>query len=143
MPRISMCKADREKYGGDEWLELEMSELLDEETGLLEQIEEKWGMSPFEFLAAVDRATVKGVRALIWAARWKTGLRDDPRTFRPSTQLFSGVRVEPTEKEKERAAEREGRPPALRAPARKSSPRKTTAASKASSISTGSGSSGS
>jgi len=141
MPRISMAPADREKYGGEEWYELEMADLLDEETGVLEQVEEQWGMSPFEFLGAVSRGTVKGIRALIWAARWKQGLRDNAATFRPRTQDFSGVRIKPTEKEEARAKAREGDPPAERAEetpkpalrdARKSSPKKTTARSKGS-----------
>lgn len=147
MPRISMCPADREKYGGDEWIELETADITDEETGVIEQIEEQWGMSPKEFLYASMRGTVKGVRALIWAARWKNGFRDDPRTFRPKTQEWSGVRVEPTAREEQLAREREGLPPANRverrtaakAPARKAT--KGTAASRRSSTGTGSGSS--
>ncbi len=148
MPRIRMCDADREKYGGDEWVEIEMADILDEDTGVVEQIEEQWGMSPAEFIYAARRETVKGIRALIWAARWKQGLRDDPRTFRPKTQQFSGVRFETTAKEAKVAEEREGRPPANRAerraaekaPARKATPGKSTAASKRSSTGTGSGS---
>lgn len=140
MPRISMRKEDREKYGGPEWYELETADILNEETGVLEQIEEEWGMSPKEFLYASMRGTVKGVRALIWAARWKQGFKDDTRTFRPRTQEFSGVRVEATARETKLAEEREVGPPAGRAA---KSARKSTAASKTSSTSTGSGSSGS
>jgi hypothetical protein len=145
MPRISMCDADREKYGGDEWLVLEASELLDEETGLIEQIEEKWGMSPAEFLHASARGTVKGVRALIWVARWKQGLRDDPRTFRPKTQEWSGVRVELTAKELELEAANEAVPLPNRADRRSKATARTksTAASRRSSTGTGSGSSAS
>lgn len=142
MPRISMCKADREKYGGEEWLELEASELTDEETGLIELIEEKWGLAPKEFLAGMSRGTVKGIRALIWAARWKHGHRDDPRDFRPRTQEFSGVRFELTVKELELNREVSAAPLSDRAEPKKTA-RKSTAASKRSSTGTGSGSSGS
>jgi hypothetical protein len=149
MPRIRMCDADREKYGGDEWLELEAADILDEETGVIEQIEEAWGMSPAEFLHGVTRGTVKAVRALIWVARWKQGMRDNPRTFRPRTQEFSGVQVEYTARETARSEEIRGSeadPPANRAERRAArTPRKaaSTARSKRSSTGTGSGSSAS
>lgn len=149
MPRIRMCDADREKYGGDEWLELEAADILDEETGVIEQIEETFGMSPAEFLHGITRGTIKAVRALIWVARWKQGFRDDVRTFRPKTQEFSGVRIDPTtrELEKERLSkESEAVPPANRAERRAArTPRKaaSTAASKRSLTSTGSSSSNS
>lgn len=149
MPRIRMCDADREKYGGDEWLVLEMADIFDEETGVVEQVEEKWGLSPAEFLHAVSRGTVKGIRALMWVARWKQGIRDDPRTFRPRTQEFSGVVYEYTDRERALSEAGEAGPPANRAERRAAqeaapkAPRKSTAASRRSSTGTGSGSSAS
>jgi hypothetical protein len=112
MPRIRMCDADREKYGGDEWYELEMADLLDEETGLIEQIEEVWSLTPLEFLHGLTRDSVKAIRALIWVCRWKQGIRDDRRTFRPKTQEWSGFRLELTDKERARERERDAGPPA-------------------------------
>lgn len=143
MPRISMCPADREKYGGPEWIELEASDITNEETGLIELIEEKWGLAPKEFLAGISRGTVKGIRALIWAARWKSGMRDEVRTFRPQTQEFSGVRVELTARELELNRSLNSEVAADPLPdGAEPAPRKSTARSRRSSTGTGSGSSG-
>lgn len=144
MPRIRMCDEDREKWPGPEWVEVEMADLLDESTGLIEQLEETWRLTPGEFLNRLTRGSVKGIRALMWLGRWKAGCKDDPRTFAPRTQEFSGVLWEPTQAEQRRADERAGvadaGPPANRAArraapkaakkaAKKASPRRATAPS--------------
>jgi hypothetical protein len=119
VPRIRLCDADREKYPGPEWVEVSMSELLDEEAGLIEAIENEWGLTPGEFLTRAARGSMKALRALMWVARRKAGCNDDPRTFRPRTQEFSGVQYESTSAELMAAARivEEGveRPPANRA----------------------------
>jgi hypothetical protein len=96
-----------------------MSELLDEEAGLIEAIENEWGLTPGEFLTRAARGSMKALRALMWVARRKAGCNDDPRTFRPRTQEFSGVQYESTSAELMAAARivEEGveRPPANRA----------------------------
>ncbi len=142
MPRIRMADEDREKYGGPEWIEVEFADITDESTGLIEQLEEAWNLSPAEFLNKAARGMPKGIRALMWLGLWKAGHRVDPRTFRPRTQEFSGVLWEPTQAEQRRAAEVAGDvlPPAGRATRRaapkkaakkaaKASPRRVTAPS--------------
>lgn len=120
MPRIRMCDEDRATYGGPEWVEIDMSALLDESTGLLEQIEENFGLTPGEFLVQTSRGGMRATRAMVWTARFKAGCKDDPRTFRPRVQEFSGVQYEPTSAELEAAVkaarrEAEADPPANRA----------------------------
>lgn len=144
MPRIRLCDSDREKYGGPEWVELKATELMDEDTGLIELIEEAWDLTPLEFLRGVSRNSTKALRAMIWVARRKAGCLDDVRTFKPKTQDWSGVTYEPLPAEQEAA---DADPPANRAERRaaKKAPgkRKPTAGSKTSSTSTTSPSSGS
>lgn len=142
MPRIRMCDSDRERYGGPEWAEIALTELLDEETGLIEQLELAWDMSPTEFLGGVIRETTKALRAMIWIARRKAGCRDPVATFKPKTQTWSGVVYEPLPAEQQAA---DADPPANRAERRaskKANGRKNRAASKTSSTSTTSDSSG-
>lgn len=105
MPRIRMCDADRERYGGPEWVELESADLTSEAAGVIEQIEEVFDMTPGEFLTKWRRGSIKALRAGIWVARWKAGVRENPRTFRPLTQPGSGVTYEPTAAEEKLAKE--------------------------------------
>lgn len=149
MPRIRMCDADRERYGGPEWVEVAIADIINEETGLIEAVEEAWGLSPAEFISRISRGSIKSLRAMIWLARRKAGCNDNPRTFRPLTQVWSGITYEllpgevfedlPLANRADRRAVTKAAPkPAKKAPARKS-----TARSARSSTSTGSGSSGS
>jgi hypothetical protein len=144
LPRIRLCDSDREKYGGPEWVELKATELMDEDTGLIELIEEAWDLTPLEFLRGVSRNSTKALRAMIWVARRKAGCLDDVRTFKPKTQDWSGVVYEALPAELKAA---DADPPANRAERRaaKKAPgkRKPTAGSKTSSTSTTSPSSGS
>jgi hypothetical protein len=105
MPRIRMCDADRERYGGPEWVELESADLTSEAAGVIEQIEEVFDMTPGEFLTKWRRGSIKALRAGIWVARWKAGVRENPHTFRPLTQPGSGVTYEPTPAEAKLRAE--------------------------------------
>jgi hypothetical protein len=137
-----MCDSDRERYGGPEWVEISLADLLDEETGLIEQVELAWDMSPMEFVGGIIRETTKALRAMIWLARRKAGCRDTAATFKPKTQTWSGVVYEPLPAEQQAA---DADPPANRAALRaskKAGGRKNRAASKTSSTSTTSDSSG-
>lgn len=131
-----MCDADRERYGGPEWVEINAAELMDEATGLIEQIEEAWDLTPPEFLRGISRGSTKALRAMIWVARRKAGCLDNAATFRPRTQDWSGISYEPLAAEQKVA---DAVPPAnraeRRAKARGKKPR--TAGSKPSSTSTG------
>ena len=136
-----MCDSDRERYGGPEWAEISLPDLLDEETGLIEQLELAWDMSPTEFLRDMIRETTKAMRALIWIARRRAGCKDPVAGFKPKTQVWSGVIYEPLPTERQAA---DADPPANRAERRagkKAGGRKNRAASKTSSTSTTSDSS--
>lgn len=134
MPRIRMSDEDRERYGGPEWVEVEMADLLDESTGLIEQLEEVWRLTPAEFLSRLARGSVKAIRALMWLGLWKAGHRVDPGAFRPATQQFSGVIWEYTAAEARRADEVAGKvadavPPVSRAAPKKAAKKTTGKAS--------------
>lgn len=139
MPRIRLCDSDREKYGGPEWVELRATELMDEDTGLIELIEEAWDLTPLEFLRGISRNSTKALRAMIWLARRKAGCLDDVRTFKPKTQDWSGVVYEALPAEAKLAADAD--PPANRAERRRAAKKapgksKRTAGSEPSSTST-------
>ena len=147
MPRIRMCDADREKYGGPEWVEVAIADIVNEETGLVEAVEEAFGLSPAEFLIRIGRGSIKAYRAMIWLARRKAGCVDDPRRFRPLTQVWSGITYELLAGEQGEGGEipfanRATRRAAKVAPKKATSPRRagTTARSARSSTGTGSGS---
>lgn len=148
MPRIRMADADRERYGGPEWVEVAIADIVKEETGLIEAVEDAWGLSPAEFLSRIGRGSIKAMRAMIWLARRKAGCIDDPRTFRPLTQRWSGITYEllPGEEFEDvplaNRADRRAATKATKTP-RMAGPRKSTARSARSSTSTGSGSPGS
>lgn len=137
MPRIRLCDADRERYGGPEWVELSAVDLMDEETGLIEQVEEQWGLAPPEFLHGIGRDSTKALRALVWLARRKAGCLDPVATFKPKVQGWSGVIYEPLPAEEKAAADAD--PPANRAERRRSAKgrgkKRSTATSKTSSTS--------
>lgn len=141
-----MADTDLKKYAAScrahagkcpEWVELSMAELLDEQTGLLEAIEEHWTYTPPEFLYAVMRDSIRALRALIWAARRKAGCVDDPATFKPTTQVYAGVQYEelPSEakarEEAQAALAADADPPANRA-GRRAAAKKTSSRAAAS-----------
>lgn len=137
MPRIRMCDSDRERYGGPDWVEISLAEIVDEEAGLIDQLERGWDMSLAEFMAGLSRQMTRPAQALIWLARRKAGCVDVPATFRPKVQETSGVVYEPMPAE---AAAADADPPGNRADrraAKKAAGRKTRAGSKTSSTSTG------
>jgi hypothetical protein len=86
-----MCDADRARYAGPEWVEISIADLLDEETGLIEAIEEEWGLTPSQFLNGIVNDSFKATRAMIWAARRKAGCVERAATFRPKILRNSGV----------------------------------------------------
>jgi len=142
MPRIRMSDADRERYGGPEWVEVAIADIVNEETGHIEAVEEAWGLSPAEFISRISRGSIKSLRAMIWLARRKAGCVDNPRTFRPLTQVWSGITYELLPGEEFGDVPLANRADRRAAP-KKAAPRKSTARSARSSTSTGSGSSAS
>lgn len=143
MPRIRLCDADRERYGGPEWAEIAIADIVNEETGHIEAVEEAFGLSPAEFLGRISRGSIKAYRAMIWLARRKAGCVDDPRRFRPLTQVWSGVTYELLDGEKAEEVPLANR--ATRRATKTAAPKKagTRARSARSSTSTGSTSPGS
>lgn len=106
MPRIRLSDADRERYGGPEWVEIDMATLLDEETGLIEAIEESWDLTIGEFTRLLARESQRALRIMFWAARRRAGCTDDPRTWRPSVMPWTpGLEIVPTKAEDQAAAE--------------------------------------
>lgn len=143
MPRIRIADTDRERYGGPEWVEIAIADIVNEETGLIEAVEEGFGLAPAEFLSRISRGSIKAYRAMIWLARRKAGCVDDPRKFRPLTQVWSGVTYELLDGERAEEvplANRATRRAAKTASPKKAGPRKSTARSARSSTGTGSGS---
>jgi hypothetical protein len=143
MPRIRMCDADRERYGGPEWVEVAIADIVNEETGLVEAVEEAFGLSPAEFLSRIGRGSIKAYRAMIWLARRKAGCVDDPRRFRPLTQVWSGITYELLGGEQDAEvpfANRATRRATKAAPKKTASPKKAGTRSARSSTVTGSGS---
>ena len=132
-----MCDSDRERYGGPEWVEINFTEIIDEEAGLIARLEQGWNMSLSEFMVGNSRAMTRPIQAMIWLARLKAGCADSPATFRPKVQDTSGVQYEFTQEELKVA---DADPPANRADrraAKKAAGRKTRDGSKTSSTSTG------
>ncbi len=97
MPRIRMCDEDRERYGGPEWVEVNVNDLGDERTGDLEAIEDHCDLMAGEFADKFARGSLKATRAMIWLGRRKAGCRDDFKTFRPRVLM---ARIEPLESER-------------------------------------------
>jgi hypothetical protein len=85
------CLTHRGAGGCPEWVELDLAELMNEDAGLVELIEERWDLTPSELEGRLARGSLKALRAFIWVARRKAGCRDDIPSFRPHTQDNSGI----------------------------------------------------
>lgn len=109
-----MCDADRARYGGPEWLEISLVDLLDEETGLIEQIELQWDVTPDELERGMRRGSLIATRALIWAALRKADVHVAARGFRPKTLGEDGATFEALPSERG-DADPPAEPPANRA----------------------------
>jgi len=81
--RIRLCKEDRERYGGPEWVEFDHDTLANCEAGFLERFEDATGMTITEFGDALNRGSVKSLRAMVWVARSLAGCEDPWPTFQP------------------------------------------------------------
>lgn len=84
--RFRLCDEDREKYGGPEWVEFDMSRAVELAVELLEQIEEATGYTLLVTLPyALDRGALKAVRAALWLARHIAGVHEPAfDEFRPN-----------------------------------------------------------
>lgn len=89
-----MCDADRARFGGPEWLELSLRDLLDEETGLIEQIEVQWDITPDELERGMRRGSLFAARAMVWAALRKAGVDVPAYGFRPKVLGEDGATFE-------------------------------------------------
>lgn len=79
MLRFRLCEADRERYGGPEWLDFDLGRAVDLETGLLESVEDATGYTILRTLPeALDRGELKAIRAALWLARHIAGIHEPP-----------------------------------------------------------------
>lgn len=77
MWRFRLSAEDREKYGGPEWVEYQLSKAVDLEVDLLEQIEDATGYTILVGLPeALSRGSLKASRAAVWLARHIAGIHE-------------------------------------------------------------------
>lgn len=76
---LSMCDADREKYGGPEWVSLDVDRLYDTPASYIERWERETGGYAIERALAEGGgfAPAKAVRVLMWLARKQSGANAD------------------------------------------------------------------
>lgn len=126
MYRFRLTEADRETYGGPEWVNFDLPRAVELEVDLLEQIEDATGYTIMIGLpAALDTGSLKAIRAAVWLARHIAGIHEPPfNQFKPRLLEADTEWVEPA---------RDADPPVNRAErrARKSTParRRTTSGS--------------
>lgn len=71
-----MGEADRERYGGAEWGELDVDRLMDARAGWLERIEREAGSFPVERMLAelqTSFPSARAVRMALWLGRKQSG----------------------------------------------------------------------
>lgn len=84
MARLSMCEQDRDKYGGPEWLGLNLEKFVDDTpAGELEQIED---LTNVVVMWAVENpAAARSVRLWLWLGLRKAGVEIPWAEFTPRT----------------------------------------------------------
>lgn len=74
---IKLCDEDRAKYGGDEWLVVDVAEYTSLPDDELIAIEEGMQMSFFRLRRIeAPEGTMRGTKALAWLARQRAGLTE-------------------------------------------------------------------
>lgn len=111
MWRFRLSAEDREKYGGPEWVEYQLTKAVDLEVDLLEQIEDATGYTILIGLPeALSRGSLKAARAAVWLARHIAGIHEPAfAAFKPNmlTADFKWVDdADPPEEPPNRAARR-------------------------------------
>ncbi len=75
--KFRLCPADREAYGGPEWVVFDPDALVDLPGSELEQMETATGFRIAWFWLPSLRISARGQRAALWVARRQAGLGDD------------------------------------------------------------------
>jgi hypothetical protein len=77
MFRFRLSEDDREKYGGPEWVEFDIARAVELPVEVLEEMEEATGYTFLvELPRALERGSLKAVRAALWLARRIAGLHE-------------------------------------------------------------------
>ncbi len=86
MWRFRLSDEDREKYGGPEWVEYQLTKAVDLDVDLIEQIEDATGYTILITLPdALSRGSLKATRAAVWLARHIHGIHEPTfAAFKPN-----------------------------------------------------------
>lgn len=86
MWRFRLSDEDREKYGGPEWVEYQLTKAVELDVDLLEQIEDATGYTILVTLPdALTRGSLRATRAATWLARHIAGVHEPGFTlFKPN-----------------------------------------------------------
>lgn len=94
--QLRMCDADRERYGGPEWVTYADDQVIDLTFDELVAIEDAIGMSMVQLRGVEARLyTARGCRAILWIARKLAGQDDDFAEFKPNVQRLDMIPVFP------------------------------------------------
>lgn len=85
--RLRMCPADRDAYGGPEWVVFDPDALAELPGSKLEEIETTTGFRIAWFWIPSLRISARGQRAALWVARKMAGLVDEWDQFDPRILL--------------------------------------------------------
>lgn len=82
--RVRLCEADREEYGGPEWLELDRDVLDDTRADELHEIEAEMDLSfSMLFVEEVALRTARARKAVAWLALRQAGILHPWNDFQP------------------------------------------------------------
>lgn len=99
MFRFRLSPEDRERYGGPEWVEFDMSRAVELPVEVLEGIEEATGYTFLvELPRGLDRGALKAVRAGLWLARRIAGIHEPAfADFKPNMLTADVEWVDPAD----------------------------------------------
>jgi hypothetical protein len=86
LTQYRLCAVDRERYGGPEWVDFDISQCAELPVDLLEEVEDQTGYTiSITLPVAMSRGGLKAVRAAVWLARHIAGVHE-PRfaDFKPN-----------------------------------------------------------
>ena len=86
-----MGDADRERYGGPEWVEFDIDRLLDMPASELHELEAAMDVTIAEIVALRDRRSAQALRAQVWIARRMAGVEESFTDFDPAPLRFKAV----------------------------------------------------
>lgn len=86
-----MCDADRERYGGPEWVSFDVDALQDMPASALHEIEAAMDMTIAEILVLRDRRSARSLRAQVFIARRLAGVDEKWDDFDPAVLRLRAV----------------------------------------------------